>query len=47
MGYDYEILESIYGYDAWRLERLRSLKKAYDPEDRFSFFVPIVSNSTS
>ncbi|KAF1919310.1 hypothetical protein BDU57DRAFT_137282 [Ampelomyces quisqualis] len=47
MGYDFETLESIYGYEAWRLERLRSLKAAYDPENRFRFFVPIVSNSTS
>ncbi|KAH5267276.1 hypothetical protein HBI82_225000 [Parastagonospora nodorum] len=47
MGHDYETLESIYGYEAWRLERLRSLKAAYDPENRFRFFVPLVSNSTS
>ena len=47
MGHDYETLESIYGYEPWRLERLRSLKVAYDPENRFRFFVPIVSNSTS
>lgn len=47
MGHDYETLESIYGYESWRLDRLRSLKVAYDPENRFRFFVPIVSNSTS
>lgn len=42
-GHDYETLESIYGYDSWRLDRLRSLKAAYDPENRFRFYVPIVS----
>lgn len=44
-GHDYETLESIYGYESWRLDRLRSLKATYDPENRFRFFVPIVSDS--
>ncbi|KAI1734122.1 hypothetical protein F4680DRAFT_454307 [Xylaria scruposa] len=46
MGHDYETLDSIYGYEPWRLERLRSLKDTYDPENRFRFYVPIVSYST-
>lgn len=41
-GYQYETLESVYGYESWRLERLRSLKATYDPENRFRFFVPIM-----
>ncbi|KAH8716742.1 hypothetical protein GQ44DRAFT_688767 [Phaeosphaeriaceae sp. PMI808] len=47
LGHNYETLESIYGYEPWRLEKLRSLKAAYDPQNRFRFYVPIVSNSTS
>ncbi|KAI1112706.1 hypothetical protein F5Y14DRAFT_463082 [Nemania sp. NC0429] len=45
-GHDYETLGSIYGREPWRLERLRALKAAYDPANRFRFYVPIVSNST-
>ncbi|KAL5360111.1 FAD binding domain protein [Aspergillus floccosus] len=30
-----------YGKEKWRQERLRSLKKKYDPEGKFSFFGPI------
>ncbi|KAI1489089.1 hypothetical protein F5X96DRAFT_642522 [Biscogniauxia mediterranea] len=45
-GHDYETLESIYGYDSWRLDRLRSLKAAYDPDNRFRYFVPIISDSS-
>lgn len=44
-GHDYETLESIYGYEPWRLDRLRSLKATYDPENRFRFYSPIVSQS--
>ena len=44
-GHDYETLESIYGYEPWRLHRLRSLKATYDPENRFRFYVPIVCDS--
>ena len=36
-----EPLEAIYGYEPWRLERLRSLKKQYDPDFRFKFYNPI------
>lgn len=36
-----ESLESIYGFDSWRLEKLRRLKKEYDPEGKFNFYAPI------
>ncbi|KAK4183013.1 hypothetical protein QBC35DRAFT_526362 [Podospora australis] len=35
-----EPLESIYGYEPWRLEKLRKLKKQYDPKGQFSYMVP-------
>ncbi|XXG99621.1 hypothetical protein Hte_005962 [Hypoxylon texense] len=41
-GNQYESLESIYGYEPWRLERLRGLKVKYDPYNRFRFYVPII-----
>ncbi|KAJ5273272.1 hypothetical protein N7478_008397 [Penicillium angulare] len=31
---------SWYGYEPWRLEKLRALKEKYDPEHRFSFYAP-------
>lgn len=36
-----EGLESMYGYDGWRLDRLRALKGEYDPLGRFSWYAPI------
>ncbi|KAJ8115368.1 hypothetical protein OPT61_g2962 [Boeremia exigua] len=36
-----ESLEAVYGYEPWRLEKLRRLKKEYDPFDRFNYYVPI------
>lgn len=42
-GHPYETLESLYGYEPWRLDRLRELKAKYDPSNSFGFFVPIVS----
>jgi FAD/FMN-containing dehydrogenase len=36
-----EKLESLYGYEPWRLEKLRALKKEYDPKGKFSFYAPI------
>ncbi|KAF9771644.1 hypothetical protein IL306_010700 [Fusarium sp. DS 682] len=42
-GNKYESLKSIYGYESWRLVRLRKLKKKYDPHNRFRFYVPILS----
>lgn len=36
-----ESLESLYGFEPWRLDRLRTLKKQYDPDGKFSFYAPI------
>ncbi|PYH85967.1 FAD-binding domain-containing protein [Aspergillus uvarum CBS 121591] len=36
-----EAPEQIYGYEEWRLDKLKELKKKYDPERRFSYFAPI------
>lgn len=44
-GKDYETLQSVYGYEPWRLDKLRSLKAKYDPQNRFRYFEPIVSGS--
>ncbi|KAL8784768.1 MAG: hypothetical protein Q9195_008904 [Heterodermia aff. obscurata] len=30
-----ETVEQVYGYEAWRQQKLRALKKKYDPENRF------------
>ncbi|KAF2103762.1 FAD-binding domain-containing protein [Rhizodiscina lignyota] len=37
-----EKTEEIYGYDEKRIQKLRELKKLYDPKGRFSFYAPIV-----
>lgn len=39
-GYD-ETMEEKYGHEAWRIEKLRRLKKEYDPKGRFNFYNPI------
>ena len=36
-----ETLQEMYGYDAWRAARLKTLKGKYDPEGRFDFYAPI------
>ncbi|KAL7624848.1 hypothetical protein AAE478_004062 [Parahypoxylon ruwenzoriense] len=36
-----EPIESVYGYEPWRLEKLRSLKSQYDPHGRFNYYNPI------
>ncbi|KAF1941720.1 FAD-binding domain-containing protein [Clathrospora elynae] len=36
-----ESMEELYGYEPWRLEKLRRLKKKYDPHGRFNFYAPI------
>lgn len=35
-----ERLQSWYGYELWRLEKLRALKARYDPDHRLNFFAP-------
>jgi hypothetical protein len=37
-----EPLGAVYGWEAWRLERLSALKKKYDPQNRMRYYVPIV-----
>ncbi|KAF2644249.1 FAD-binding domain-containing protein [Massarina eburnea CBS 473.64] len=37
-----ESLESIYGYEPWRLQKLRGLKAKYDPGNAFRYYNPIV-----
>ncbi|KAK8050255.1 hypothetical protein PG994_011985 [Apiospora phragmitis] len=36
-----ETQKNWYGYEQWRQNRLRGLKQKYDPQHRFSFYVPI------
>jgi hypothetical protein len=40
-AYGDETPKAWYGADQWRQDRLRSLKKNYDPKGRFSFYAPI------
>lgn len=36
-----ESLEALYGYEDWRLWRLRRLKGKYDPFGKFAYYAPI------
>ncbi|KAM0717478.1 hypothetical protein Q7P37_007330 [Cladosporium fusiforme] len=36
-----ESLEAMYGYEKWRVERLRGLKREWDPMGRFGWYAPI------
>lgn len=36
-----EAREALYGYEPWRLEKLRGLKRRYDPHGRFDFYLPV------
>lgn len=36
-----ERLEEVYGWDEWRLQKLRSLKAQWDPENRMRYYMPI------
>lgn len=40
-AYGDEGLQAMYGYEPWRLEKLRDLKHTYDPEGKFNFYAPI------
>ncbi|KEF59086.1 uncharacterized protein A1O9_03930 [Exophiala aquamarina CBS 119918] len=40
-AYGDERIESWYGYEPWRLEKLRRLKREFDPHGKFSFYAPI------
>lgn len=41
-GHSYETNKAVYGYEAWRLKKLRGLKAKYDPHNRFRYYVPLV-----
>ncbi|KAF1937819.1 FAD-dependent oxygenase [Clathrospora elynae] len=36
-----ESVQDIYGHEPWRLEKLRGLKRKYDPANTFRYFAPI------
>ncbi|RAL04785.1 FAD-binding oxidoreductase [Aspergillus ibericus CBS 121593] len=36
-----ESLQNLYGFEPWRLKRLKELKAKYDPQDRFGYYAPI------
>ena len=40
-AHGHESLEEVYGHEKWRLEKLKGLKKKWDPENRFRFYSPI------
>jgi hypothetical protein len=40
-------LEALYGYEPWRLEKLRRLKQIYDPENIFRWYQPIIQAQPS
>ena len=44
-GQPHETLESVYGYEPWRVDRLRGLKAKYDPYNRFRFYEPVEAKS--
>ncbi|KAI0525614.1 hypothetical protein F5B22DRAFT_590734 [Xylaria bambusicola] len=37
-----EPLEAVYGWEKWRLEKLRQLKKQWDPNNKMKYYVPFV-----
>ncbi|KAI4621001.1 FAD-linked oxidoreductase alt4 [Alternaria metachromatica] len=36
--------EALYGYEPWRLEKLRLLKQRYDPDNAFRWYQPLVES---
>jgi FAD/FMN-containing dehydrogenase len=43
-AYGDEGAEALYGYEPWRLERLRALKAQYDPHGKFDYYNPITKH---
>ncbi|KAL8759717.1 MAG: hypothetical protein Q9199_000589 [Rusavskia elegans] len=41
-AYGDETLEQVYGYEEWRIQKLRKLKKQWDPYGKFNWFHPIL-----
>lgn len=41
-AHGFESLEEMYGHEPWRIEKLKALKKKWDPENRMRFYAPIV-----
>ncbi|KAJ3498505.1 hypothetical protein NLG97_g1072 [Lecanicillium saksenae] len=40
-AYGNESLKNVYGYEDWRQDKLKKLKRMYDPHGRFNFYAPI------
>ena len=41
-AYGDETTQQLYGHEDWRIEKLRRLKKKWDPKGKFNFYNPIV-----
>lgn len=39
----FETVQDWYGHEAWRVAKLQSLKKIYDPSNQFRFYNPVIS----
>ncbi|KAK3994189.1 hypothetical protein QBC44DRAFT_322800 [Cladorrhinum sp. PSN332] len=37
--------QALYGYEPWRLQKLKTLKKKYDPQGRFGYFASVDTKS--
>lgn len=40
-AYGNEEKRAVYGYETWRQEKLQRLKKRWDPESKFEYFLPL------
>lgn len=38
-------VESMYGHEPWRLQKLRALKAQYNLDNRFSYYNPIITRT--
>jgi hypothetical protein len=36
-----ESIQQVYGYESWRLNKLKALKKAWDPNNKFKWYNPL------